>query len=273
MIMNENVLWRKLKVQAFFVTIPHSGEMIPPGADWLQGLSEAVLMRDVDRYVDQLYLPVLTEKQVPNIIATCHRYVIDLNRKPDEYDHDSVEGAVHPGGTHPKGLHWSVTTFAEKLITKPMSKEVHEFFVKTHYQPFHDSVVSMAKSFTTTPIYHLDLHSMPSQGTALHNDPGAKRADVVISDFHGKSARKDFVEMVINSYRSAGFQVAYNWPYFGGGITQMYGRPEQGHHTVQVELNRMLYMDETTKQKNATFLETQKKLTHAIEVILANLPA
>jgi N-formylglutamate deformylase len=259
-------------VRAFFVTIPHSGEMIPSGADWLQGLPEAVVMRDVDRFVDQLYHPVITKLKLPNIIAKCHRYVIDLNRKPDEFDMDSVQGAANLSGTHPKGLHWSVTTFGEKLIVKPMSKELHELFVKQHYLPFHESVAEMAKSFSSKPVYHLDLHSMPSQGTTMHNDPGAQRADVVVSDFHGKSARKDFVDLIVEAYRSAGLQVAYNWPYFGGGITQMYGRPDQDHHTVQVELNRRLYMDETTKQKSGQFIEIQNKLTQAMESIFANLP-
>jgi N-formylglutamate deformylase len=106
----------------------------------------------------------------------------------------------------------------------------------------------------------------------MHNDPGAQRADVVVSDFHGKSARKDFVDLIVEAYRSAGLQVAYNWPYFGGGITQMYGRPDQDHHTVQVELNRRLYMDETTKQKSGQFIEIQNKLTQAMESIFANLP-
>lgn len=258
-------------MRAFFVTIPHSGEMIPKEAVWLQGLSEPVVMRDVDRYVDQLYLETLEKLKVPKIIAECHRYVIDLNRKPDEYDGDSVLDAPHAVGVHPKGLHWSITTFGEKLIQRPMSKDLHDRFVREHYEPFHQSVQAMFQSFAQKPVYHLDLHSMPSQGTALHNDPGSKRADVVVSDFHGKSARKDFVEMVMESYRQAGFEVAYNWPYFGGGITQMYGRPAEGQHTVQIELNRSLYMDEVNKQKNASFVKTQKKLAQAMEAIVQRL--
>ncbi|MBY0385971.1 N-formylglutamate amidohydrolase, partial [bacterium] len=204
-------------MKAFFVTIPHAGETVPREAVWLQNLTEPVLMRDVDRYVDQLYQPILDQLKVPKIVAQCHRYVIDLNRKPEEYDQDSVVGAQFPSGTHPKGLHWSVTTFGEKLITQPMTPELHETFVKNHYTTFHEQVQKMAKGFSVPHVYHLDLHSMPSQGTAMHNDPGEKRADVVVSDFHGKSARKDFVEQVIEAYKSAGFVVSYNWPYFGGG--------------------------------------------------------
>ena len=260
--------------KAFFLTIPHSGEFVPPSTPWLLNLPEVVLMRDVDRYVDQLYKPAIDDLQIPHIIAHCHRYVIDLNRKPEEFDADAVIGAQFPVGSHPKGLHWSITTFGEKLIPQPMPMELHNELVREHYTPFHQNVAQLGKSFKTDEIFHIDLHSMPSQGTAMHTDPGQKRADIVVSDFHGKSSRKDFVDLIQDSYQKVGFSVAYNWPYFGGGITQMYGRPELKHHTVQVELNRATYMNEDSKQKIDTlFAQTQKKLALALEHIVEGLQA
>jgi N-formylglutamate deformylase len=255
-------------MRPFLISIPHSGEIVPPTTPWLTSLPEPVLMRDVDRYVDGLYLPVIEKLKIPSIVATCHRYVIDLNRYPNEFDAQAVEGAPLPAGKHPKGLHWSVTTLGETLIPQPMSMAVHEELVKNYYSPFHEQVKTLSNNLKAKgDIFHLDLHSMPSMGTAMHNDPGGKRADVVVSDFHGKSSRSDFVELIKESYSQAGFEIAYNWPYFGGGITQMYGRPDEKHHTVQIELNRALYMDETTKKKNTHFKETQTKLAKAIQAI------
>ncbi len=272
--MDENGVRRKLKMQPFFVTIPHSGETIPSEAPWLGSLPAPVLLRDVDRFVDQLYKSAIEQHCIPHITATCHRYVIDLNRLADDYDQDSVAGASLPSGTHPKGLHWSVTTFGERLISQPMPKALHDLLVKNYYEPFHAQMKQMVQKFAAgKQIFHLDLHSMPSQGTAMHNDPGQKRADIVVSDFHGKSARKDFVDAVIEAYKGQGFEVAYNWPYFGGGITQMYGRPEQGHHTVQVELNRSLYMNEDTKEKSDHFLAAQTKLSQALSKIFQRVPS
>lgn len=231
-------------------------------------------MRDVDRYVNELYLPVIEELHIPNVVADCHRYVIDLNRLPSEFDVDSVQGAPHPAGTHPKGLHWSITTMGERLIKEPMSMDLHLELVQEYYEPFHNEVKNMARSLKTENVYHLDLHSMPSQGTGMHNDPGEKRADVVVSDFHGKSSRKDFVDLIVMAYEGAGFSVAYNWPYFGGGITQTYGRPQNGHHTVQVELNRALYMNEDTKKRlPEKFQETQERLKQAITSLTASMKA
>ncbi len=259
-------------MRSFFVTIPHSGEFVPPEATWLHSLPEVVQMRDADRFVDQLYRPVIFDLQLPSVVATCHRYVIDLNRYANEYDEQAVVGAPFPAGKHPKGLHWCVTTLGEPLIKTPMSSKAHEHLVQQYYHPFHQQVVALSQALKSGgDVFHLDLHSMPSKGTALHNDPGAARADIVVSDFHGKSSRSDFVELIKGAYQDAGFSISYNWPYFGGGITQMYGRPEQKHHTVQIELNRSLYMDESTQQKNSQFDTTQAKLGQAIRAIRAGL--
>ena len=42
-----------------------------------------------------------------------------------------------------------------------------------------------------------------------------------------------------------GYTVARNAPYAGGFTTCHYGRPREGAHTLQIEINRSLYMDET----------------------------
>lgn len=258
----------------FFASIPHSGEQVPSEVTWLQGLPEPVLMRDVDRYVDHLYQPSLDELELPAIITPWHRYVVDLNRTPDQYDQSSVIGAAEPPGKHPRGLHWSVTTLKEPLITEAMSPDLHEKLVQDYYQPFHDSVRELRQTIHQVfeVCYHLDLHSMPSKGTDLHSDPGEERAEVVVSDFHGASSEPFYKDLVMGAYQKAGFQVAYNWPYVGGGITRMYGEPEKGFHTIQVELNRVLYMDEDTKKLNQQKARgVQSQLKTALELIQAGV--
>lgn len=69
-----------------------------------------------------------------------------------------------------------------------------------------------------------------------------------MSDCQGKSSKSPFVDLVIVAYVRAGFKVAYNWPYYGGRVSEQYGRPETGQQSVQVELNRALYMDEASKK-------------------------
>lgn len=257
----------------FFITIPHSGEQIPPEVSWLKSLDEVVVMRDVDRYVDQLYSGVIDQLQLRNIKTQWHRYVVDLNRKPEEFDADAVVGAINPSGSHPKGLHWSVTTWGEKLISQPMTMDLHEQLIKKCYEPFHSQVKSLRqKLIAQGPVYHIDAHSMPSRGTAMHADPGGERADIVVSDFHGKSSSAIFKDLVLDSYQSSGFHCAYNHPYVGGGITQMYGEPQKNFHTIQIELNRKLYMNEETKKIIPQLAgETSNKISQSINKIVDGL--
>ena len=257
-----------------FVSIPHSGEQVPDEVSWLKNLKEETLMRDVDRFVDRLYDRAINDLALSAIITPWHRYVVDLNRHTDQFDATAVEGAPGEAGTQPKGLHWSRTTFDEVLIESPMSEELHHSLVKKYYEPFHNNVQEMRKALKDRwgASYQLDLHSMPSQGTSFHPDPGQTRAEIVVSDFHGKSCKSKFKDLVMKAYQEVGFQVAYNWPYVGGGITQMYGDPNNDFHTLQIEMNRALYMDEKTKKlDDVRLLEIQKKLTQALSVIKAEV--
>jgi N-formylglutamate amidohydrolase len=260
----------------FFISIPHSGEKVAEETPWLNELPETVLMCDPDRYVDRLYRPVIERLSLPSVVTEWHRYVVDLNRIPQDIDEDSVVGALHPSGTHPKGFHWSVTTKGDRLIPQPMSMELHETLVKKYYQTFHRSVEGFYRKFEQEghgKIFQLDAHSMPSKGEKLHRDPGQTRAEIVVSDCSGQSCEPAYTELVISAYERAGFQVAHNWPYLGGRITELYGKPQKGHHAIQVELNRMLYMDEQTKKlKDKEAAEVSAKISKAVETIVQKLP-
>ncbi len=259
-----------------FISIPHAGETVPEEASWLRELPEPILFCDSDRYVDMLYTPAIEKLKLPAVVAKIHRYVVDLNRWPDDIDKDSVIGSDNPAGTHPKGYHWSITTKGNRLISQPLTMDLHRKLTSKYFEPFHAEIKKMGESFKkqgAQDVFHIDAHSMPSVGEALHVDPGEKRAEIVISDFKGKSSRKDFLDLVVAAYEKAGFTIKVNWPYIGGRITQTYGQPQFGFHTIQVEMNRALYMDEESKSlsKNKSPKVQQQVLT-ALSYIKENLP-
>ncbi len=260
----------------FFVTIPHSGEKVPDFCKWLQGLPEETLMCDVDRYVDRLYEPTLSALKIPFIKTEWHRYAADLNRIPEDVDSTSVIGNATKAGTHNRGFHWVVTTTGIPLMKEPMALDQHQKLVQLIYEPFHQQVRAQFQYFEAQgakQVFHIDAHSMPSLGTKMHKDPGEKRADIVVSDCLGKSSRADFVDLVIAAYVRAGFKVGYNWPYVGGRVSEQYGKPEIGHHTVQVEMNRSLYMDEVTKKFKPEEAQLAiAKVQKALGFIMQKLP-
>lgn len=161
-------------------------------------------------------------------------------------------------------------------MPQPISKDLHDEFVQRYFLPFHAQVKNQYDYFRTQgaqKIYHIDLHSMPSVGTSEHKDPGQRRADVVVSDCIGKSCTAEFKDLVIKSYETAGFKVAYNWPYIGGRITETYGHPSKGQEAIQVEFNRALYMNEVSKKLLADKLAVvQERLERALSLIQQSLP-
>ncbi len=263
-------------MKAFFISIPHSGERVPDETPWLHNLPEPVLMCDVDRFVDRLYRPVIEDLKFPHVVTDWHRYVVDLNRLPDDVDPETVTGSTNPPGKFWNGLHWLRTTRGNKLMPAPITMELHNQLVQRYFQPFHDQVKGIFADYKkqgAKEVYHLDAHSMPSQGNSSHKDPGQVRADIVVSDQEGKSCATSFKDLVIHAYEKAGLTVAYNWPYLGGRVTQTYGKPTIGQHTIQVEISRKLYMDEENKQwvvKKADDLI--EKLDRAVKHIVRELP-
>ncbi len=259
-------------MKPFFISSPHSGEKVPTEVSWLSHHPEPILMCDVDRFVDQLYEPFSLKHQVPFVSTPWHRYVADLNRLPDDVDKDSVLNHKNPSGTHTTGLHWVQTTKGDVLMAQPISTDLHASIVEKYHSGFHKTVSKQYSDFFKShkSVYHLDAHSMPSRGTSggAHRDPGELRAEIVVSDQDGLSCSAKFRDLVVQGYRSAGFEVKLNWPYKGGRVTQTYGLPQKGQHCIQVELNRSLYMDELTKQKKpALFASTQLKIEQALLVI------
>lgn len=259
----------------FFITMPHSGEKVPNSCPWLNSLPEEVLMCDVDRFIDVLYEPALKNLQILSHKTEWHRYAVDLNRIPSDIDETSVVGATNPAGSFNRGFHWVVTTTQQALMKEPMSESLHRELKELIYDPFHEKVQQIYADFKKQGhrhVFHLDAHSMPSVGTQMHRDPGEKRADVVVSDSLGKSCHPHFRDLVISAYVIAGFKVGYNWPYIGGRLTEQYGRPENGQQTIQVELNRDLYMDEKTKKLKSSHLEVQNKIAKVLSYIQSELP-
>ena len=87
----------------------------------------------------------------------------------------------------------------------------------------------------------IDCHSMPS--SSLNRDEPAK-ADIVLGDRYGTSCAGLLTDLVDAGLRDRGYAVIRNKPYAGGFITEHYGAPALGRHSLQIEVNRALYMDE-----------------------------
>jgi N-formylglutamate amidohydrolase len=79
------------------------------------------------------------------------------------------------------------------------------------------------------------------------------RPDFIIGDRYGTSASAELSRAALHFLEDMGFNAVRNKPYAGGFITEHYGRPVRGLHALQIEVNRALYVDETTLQRRQDF--------------------
>jgi N-formylglutamate deformylase len=120
---------------------------------------------------------------------------------------------------------------------------------------------------------HLNCHSMPSvAGPYATETPGLAHPDFVIGDRDGTTADTRLSRMVCEHLRGQGYSVDYNRPYKGVELVRRYGDPARQRHGIQVEINRKLYMDETTLDLHAGFEPLRRDLRSLVDLLLGTDP-
>jgi N-formylglutamate amidohydrolase len=223
------------------LSVPHAGRDYPPEiAALLRAPAEALVALE-DRFVDAVALAARAGEVT--LIQRRARAWIDLNRDEQERDPRVDEGARRRGmGESAKvrsglGLVPRRTGAAGDLWRRRLtSAEVSQRITDDH-RPYHaalaDAVAAARARFGTAVL--LDLHSMPSLGRG--------EAQVVIGDRSGRSAAGRFVARAEGVARGRGFAVAINTPYAGGHILDRHGRPAGDVHALQLEVDRLCYLD------------------------------
>lgn len=95
---------------------------------------------------------------------------------------------------------------------------------------------------------------MPSVAGAFATDqPGLVHPDFVLGDRDGSTSDPAFREFVAAWLRERGYDVSVNDPYKGVELVRAFGRPADGRHSLQIEINRKLYMDEVSLRPNDNY--------------------
>jgi len=94
----------------------------------------------------------------------------------------------------------------------------------------------------------------------------------VLGDRFGTSCSGELTRLAANHLKGLEYKVALNKPYAGGYITEHYGRPHKGRHALQIEINRALYMDETSFEKSSGFKRLKGDLETMVKALAAGIP-
>jgi N-formylglutamate deformylase len=238
---------------------PHSGREYP--SDFGASAPLAGLRRGEDAYVDEL-LAGCTEFGVTVLTALFPRCYLDLNREPDDIDVGMLEEAwpepLAPTEKSDRGLGLIRRLVIPEIpiYDRLLSVAEVQARIDSVYHPYHETLARLRAELLEEHgrLWHINWHSMKSVGNAMTPDgDGALRPDFVVGNLRGQSAQGSFTDLVVGLLESQGYEVSVNDPYAGGLILRDMGDPYFGVDSVQIEMNRDLYLDEPAVKKTDGF--------------------
>jgi N-formylglutamate amidohydrolase len=251
---------------------PHSGTEYP--ADFHVNLPFALLQTAEDAWVHELW------QAIPGVGGTLlranfPRTYIDLNRELDDMDPAMLAepwpGRLAPTGKSAAGcgLIWTSVRgqalYDQKLWVAQVQQRIDQYYAP-YYRALEHRFGQLQEQFGV--VWHLNAHSMPSD-TLGQMSPGSSRplADVVLGDLDGITCDPTYTGIVEDFFTARGYSVARNHPFKGMALLRRFGQPAKNRHSLQIELNRALYMNEATGQKNTHFARVQKDLADVSNVV------
>ena len=248
---------------------PHSGRRYPASFLRRAALDENAIRSSEDAFVDDLYASVVAQG-APLLAAQAPRAYLDLNRGPEELDPAVIEGvrrhAHNPRIASGLGVIPRVVSNGRAIYNGKLSLvEAHDRITKV-WRPYHDMLQTLMDEANSAfgEAILIDCHSMPHEAVKNLSTYNAVRPDVVLGDRFGAAAASSVVEQIEAAFAAAGFNVARNMPFAGAFVCQTYGRPSRGHHAVQVEIDRSLYMDEVAIKPNGNYAAIKAALESVI---------
>jgi N-formylglutamate amidohydrolase len=256
---------------------PHSGQNYPLDFLARSPLDLRVLRSSEDVLVDDLFAAA-PRHGAPLLRAHFPRALIDVNREAYELDAKLFQETppsfantrslrVAAGlGVIPRVVAEGQAIYADRI---PLAEGLRR--IEAFYRPYHGMLEGlMARAVETFGVAVLiDCHSMPSRmptGDARRPyDP--LNVDIVIGDRYGASCDAGFAHRVHRFLSELGYRVARNKPYAGGFITENYAARANHRHALQIEINRALYLDETTQEPKPDYARVKADMTRLIAEI------
>jgi N-formylglutamate amidohydrolase len=254
---------------------PHSGRDYPADFVAASPLSALELRRSEDSFVDELFAgaPALG---VPLLRAKFPRAFIDPNREPFELDPDMFEDSLPTyANIHSSRVAAGLGTIARVVSSgqeiypgKLRFAEAAER-INAYYRPYHNALRRLVEETRERFGYCvlLDCHSMPSVGGPMDPDAGRGRAEFVLGDGYASACEPEVTETVQRALQRMGHTVVRNKPFAGGYTTRHYGRPADGVHALQIEINRGLYMDEIRIERLPGLKHFAEQMTQVVAAL------
>lgn len=239
---------------------PHSGTDYP--ADFDHAADPMTLRHAEDTHVADLWAGAV---DAGALLLEAHfpRSYVDANRAPDDMDPAQIDGEF-PGHLNPTvksrlgiGLCWTrVPPDGGPLYRRRLTAAEVAARIATYHRPYQATLRTLLDDSHRRwgAVWHINCHSMQEVASAMSTqERGTPRPDFVLGDLDGTACGSEWTGSVRAFLLSRGYSVALNDPYKGMELIRANGNPADRRHSLQIEVNRKLYMDERTRAPNAGY--------------------
>jgi N-formylglutamate deformylase len=222
------------------VTMPHVGTDVPGdlAARWTPA---ARALPDNDWHVDRLY--DFLDALGASVLRAVHpRYVVDLNRPPDDQ-------SLYPGQDTP-GL-VPIDTFARAPIYRageePSADEIARR-VARWWRPYHDRLRAALDDLLAKHgrAFLWEAHSIRSLVPRLFS---GRLPDLNFGTGGGTSCAPARAARLVEIARRSRYSWVLDGRFKGGYTTRHYGEPRRNVEAIQLELAQITYMDEDASNR------------------------
>jgi N-formylglutamate amidohydrolase len=267
-----------LPAQPLVLDSPHSGFVMP--ADFGSVRTESELRDGEDCFIDELYLPA-TARGVPLLAARFPRTYLDPNRHAGDIDPDLLDApwphVLQPSGKARigKALVWRTLDDGRPIYARKLSVLELQQRIARYHQPYHAQLQALmdAAHRRFGVVHHINCHSMNAvSGVMGEGGAGIARADIVLGDRDGTTCAPEFTAFVRSFLAGCGYEVKVNDPFKGVELVRAYSDPAAGRHSLQLEVNKRLYMDQASghsaPRQHDGFARLQGHLMQLVDAIL-----
>jgi N-formylglutamate amidohydrolase len=227
------------------IAVPHAGRDYPV-MDGALLHPVARLLACEDRFADRLARGLIAAG-VPVIIARTPRLWIDLNRSERDLDPAMMAGGVVTASPLSSKVRGGLGLIPRRLAgigelwRLPLASDDVRARIEQHHRPYHAALSAQLDRLRGIfgGALLIDLHSMPPLAP-----PAAAR--IVIGDRFGASASAALSDSAHACLTGLGYIVAMNAPYAGGYSLERHTGRARGIHALQIEIDRTLYLDESS---------------------------
>jgi len=247
------------------ISVPHAGTFIPNDIKSKMNPNVSNQLDDTDWFIDKLY-GFATELGITIIVANYSRWVVDLNRNPENqplYNDGRVITDVV-----------TITDFNGNKIYNddyiPNQEEVSRR-VELYHKPYQEKLAELLNETKREfgKVLLFDAHSIRKsvQGIRPEDFP-----DLILGDNDETSAHPELIKTAADSLQNNGYEFSHNYPFKGGFITRNFGKPNENIHALQLEMCKTNYMDSSETvydEGNAERIQKvlKKTLVNLIETI------